>query len=183
MPRLPQRQTARLRFGRISAPGARYFVTCCCKNRTRAFAQHPEIRNARGAISSLHDARDIELIAATVMPDHVHLLFTLGPRLSLGQVVAKFKSLTRNKGAAAWRWQDDCFEHRLRPRESAASYAFYIFMNPYRAGLCDLSSWWDGWLCPSAGHLEFLGTLGDGPVPAQWLTEVERIASALSVGK
>ena len=41
-------------------------------------------------LRKLDSAEDFSLLAATVMPEHVHLLFTLGRRISLSQVHAKY---------------------------------------------------------------------------------------------
>jgi putative transposase len=164
-------------------PGARYFVTCCTKERAPIFSVGSEMQRTRAAMITLHEARDFDLIAATVMPDHVHLLFTLGARLSVGQVMAKLKFLARNRGAVPWRWQEDGFEHRLRPHESTDSYAFYIFMNPYCAGLCSLDQHWLGWVCPRPDQFQFLAPIHDLRVPAEWLAESDRISRLITAGE
>ncbi len=131
---LPQRKTARLRSGRVSVAGATYFVTLCTQARAAVLTQSETGAKVLETLRELHVAGDAEILAATIMTDHAHLLFTLGVRLRFGQVVAKCKTLARDCGRAAWRRQEDGFEHRLRPPESAEDYAFYIFMNPYCAG-------------------------------------------------
>ena len=127
---LPLRKTHHLRRGRVSLPGGRYFLTLCTHARQPVFAQEPEVRRVASALHAIHADGDIDLLAATVMPDHVHLLFILGQRLSLGQVMAKLKNLTRDGGMVSWRWQEDGFEHHLRPHETTEDYGFYIFMQP-----------------------------------------------------
>ena len=42
---------------------------------------------------TLQDAGDLILLAATVMPDHVHALFILEDRLPFERVMAKYKHL------------------------------------------------------------------------------------------
>jgi len=135
-------------------------------------------------MAALHANSDIDLLAATVMPDHVHLLFVLGENRTVGQVQAKFKNLARDKGRVSWRWQNDGFEHHLRPHESIEDYGFYIFMNPYRARLCTLSTRWPWWLCPSPEQFRFLGLLDEtSPVPEQWLNDVDRVAETIVSGE
>ncbi len=141
---------------------------------------------ADSALAALHDLHpaDVDLLAATIMPDHVHLLFTLGERLSVGQVTGKFKTLARARGQAAWRWQQDGYEHRLRPDESTDDYAFYIFMNPYRAGLCAVSQAWPRWVCPEPTRFRFLQHLDStGAPPPEWLGTIETIAAKVSTGE
>jgi putative transposase len=167
---LPERRTAHLRWGRVSRPGATYFVTVCTKDRERVFANDALAKKTVATLSLIHEAGDAEILAATVMPDHVHLHFTLGLRLRLGQVIGKFKSIARNHGKASWQWQEDGFEHELRQNESIEDYALYVFMNPYRAGLIELSQKWDYWFCPDPKRFLFLSLFSAvEPVPAAWL--------------
>jgi REP element-mobilizing transposase RayT len=132
----------------------------------------------------LQTSRNIDLLAATIMPDHVHLLFVLGSKLSLGQVMAKMKTQARDSGRSGWHWQDDGFEHRLRPEETAEDYAFYIFMNPYRAGLLTIEQSWPWWCCPSPTLFRFASDLSaKGTPPAAWLDHVEVTARRLVTGE
>jgi REP element-mobilizing transposase RayT len=147
------------------------------------FADAVEAERLTQAIEALHVASDYTLLAATVMPDHAHLLFQLGHRLTLGQVIAKLKSRARKNGGARWRWQDDGFERRLRADESAEDYAFYVFMNPYRAKLASLDTRWPWWRCSDERSFRFLCGLNGGPVPRQWLDDVERVASTIFAGE
>lgn len=180
---LPERRTARLRWGRISIPGARYFLTLCTQDRTPVLNTSPAVDSILAALHDLHTT-DVDLLAATIMPDHVHLLFTLGDRLSVGQVTGKFKTLSRARGQAVWHWQQDGYEHRLRPEESAEDYGFYIFMNPYRAGLCSISQSWPWWVCPETSRFGFLQHRdSSGAPPPEWLGKIEAVAAIISTGE
>lgn len=116
------------------------------------------------------------------MPDHVHLLLTLGPRLTVSQVVAKIKAaITRQH--STMRWQLNFFEHRLRDVSSAEDFAFYIFMNPYMAGLCRLDETWGGWIDTPGIRWSFEDKLREGGFPQpKWLPEAERFAGTLPAG-
>jgi putative transposase len=177
------RKTPRLRIGRLSCPDANYFITLCTKNRAPALTEQNTGTRVIETLWSMHDSGDIDLIAATIMPDHTHLLFSLGSRLKLGQAVGKFKTVSREQGRAAWRWQEDGFEHRVRTDEMIEDYAFYIFMNPYRAKLSPLERAWQWWLCPNPSHLRFLAQLApDKTVPREWLGVCDKIAAHIPVG-
>jgi REP element-mobilizing transposase RayT len=177
------RKTSRLRFGRVSVPEAIYFITFCTKNRAPVLTLPDSGKITIAAMQSMHEACDIALIAATVMPDHVHALLTLGRRLQLGQVMRKIKTLSRNQGRALWRWQYDGFEHRVRSFESIEDYAFYIFMNPYRAGLCPLTASWPWWICPEPRQIHFMTALElNQGVPLEWLGLSDAIASKIATG-
>lgn len=180
----PERKTPRLRYGRVSLPGARYFLTACPRQRAPVLAAPAEAARTLSAFETLHASGDIVLHAAVVMPDHAHALFTLGPRLTVGQALAKFKTLARDHGRVPWRWLDDGFEHRLRPHESAEDYAFYIFMNPYRARLVEPTTAWPWWRCPEPAMFRFTQHLGaDGTPPAGWLATIETIAPRVVSGE
>ncbi len=128
-------------------------------------------------------AGDWQLLAATVMPDHIHVLFTLGERLPLDRVMAKLKSCAR-AADEAWRWQANVFEHRLRANEDAEDYAFYIFMNPYRAGLIDVNAPWPGWLCGAEWTWKFENRLSEeGAPPAEWLDRIGDVTERIQVGE
>ncbi len=178
------RQTPRLRRGRISSPGASYFITLCTRNRSPALTEAGTGRRVIETLLSMHGANDMELLAATAMPDHAHLLLNLGNRLQLGQVMGKFKTQSRDQGRAYWHWQEDGFEHRLRNIEAIEDYGFYIFMNPYRAGLCPLNLPWRWWLCPNRSNFRFLSQLAAGEsVPSEWLGLCDQIAAQITPRK
>src|SRR5207244_7971095 len=86
---------------------------------------------------------DWHIIAAVVMPDHVHLL--AGPRhrdAAVGSLSAAIKRAIRKRLRADWQWQPGCFDRLLRREESAEEKWEYIRENPVRAGLV---SHWSDW--------------------------------------
>ena len=90
----------------------------------------------------------IQLRAGVVMPDHVHLLFRLGEKLTFSQVMGRFKAKTRRPiFEYGLLWQQNVFEHRLRPDEKVLPVLHYIFMNPYRKGLTGMDERWPGFFC------------------------------------
>jgi REP element-mobilizing transposase RayT len=87
----------------------------------------------------------IDLHAAVVMPNHVHLIFTPlrnveGSLYSLPQVLRLIKGRSAHlinkifdrRGPV---WQEEFFDHVLRGNESLAEKVDYICQNPARAGL------------------------------------------------
>ena len=93
---LPERKTRNLSRGRLSLPCARYFVTC------RAFDVGLHLPVVAAGIVSAFDALqrdgDIRRLCSTIMPDHIHLLCELGERLTVSQMVGKFKTLSQRVG-------------------------------------------------------------------------------------
>jgi REP element-mobilizing transposase RayT len=167
----PTRKTQKLRIGRVSEPGATYFISACTKNRVAVLTEPNSGKILTTAMHTMYEAGDFSLIAATVMPDHFHILLTLGDRLSVGQVAGKMKALAREQGKAAW-------------QESTEDYAFYIFMNPYRAGMCPLNSSWPWWHCPQPRQFQFLAALDQlKAMPSEWLGLSDNVASKITTGE
>jgi REP element-mobilizing transposase RayT len=112
----------------------------------------------------LHDhGKTIELHAAVVMPDHVHLLFTAlrdteGWTFALPEILRAIKGssarsvnkLSANHGTV---WQDESFDHVLRGDESLRETIEYIRQNPVRKGLVAIPEDYK-WLWLESGVLE-----------------------------
>jgi REP element-mobilizing transposase RayT len=89
--------------------------------------------------------KKIDLHAAVVMPEHVHLLFTAlhvadGWPFSLPQIMkglkgASARSVNKFLGLAGPVWQEESFDHVLRSYESLQEKLEYIRQNPVRRGL------------------------------------------------
>jgi putative transposase len=116
-----------------------YFVTFCVEGRRHVLNNDDAFAAFCQAIAGL----DWHIIAAVVMPDHVHLL--AGPTkrdLVVGQLSAAIKRRMRKDVRADWQWQPGCFDRLLRREESAEEKWQYIRENPVRAGLV---SRWSDW--------------------------------------
>lgn len=91
------------------------------------------------------DGRRIDLHAAVVMPDHVHLLLTAlrdtnGWTFALPEILKAIKgtsarSINRLQESRGPVWQDESFDHVLRGDESLRETIEYIRQNPVRKGL------------------------------------------------
>jgi REP element-mobilizing transposase RayT len=91
------------------------------------------------------NGRKIELHAAVVMPNHVHLLFTplenqKGEPFTLAEIMHgikgasahSFNKLHKKKGSL---WQDESFDRRMRSDAEFIEKILYIITNPMAAGL------------------------------------------------
>lgn len=166
---MPCRRTSQLRNRRRSRPLGRYFITVCTAQRCLGLAllSAPLIEVVR----RMDATNDVRTYAFVTMPDHCHWLIELGERLSLAQVVAKFKSLSKRllceRGLA---WQRNYFERGVRADELPEDYALYVFLNPYRAGLLSLKRCWPGWWSGSPESLQFVALLNENGCPRpEWL--------------
>ena len=104
------------------------------------------------------------------MPDHLHVLFTLGANASLPECLRLFKGrLTPSLRKHHLSWQDGYHEHRMRPDEDRLPVFLYIFLNPYRAKRIPVSEKWPGYFCVAEDWAWFCGlTNSDTPFP-EWL--------------
>jgi putative transposase len=111
-----------------------YFITTVTASRRRLFQVH---RNAELLIDTLQDQRSsqrLALHAFVVMPDHVHLMLTPAPEVSLE------KAMQYIKGGFSFRlkskldvWQRSYDSRRILNAEDFAERIRYIHQNPVRA--------------------------------------------------
>ncbi len=107
---------------------------------------------------------------AVFMPDHLHPLITLGRTHDLSSVVRLLKGrltpVLREKKTA---WQQGFYDHRLRDGEDVRPVFLYIFLYPYRAGLCPADEKWSGYICcPEDWH--WFGEMTKNSLPQpEWL--------------
>jgi len=88
------------------------------------------------------------LHAATIMPDHVHLLLTLHELesdrwVSLGELLHSIKrfssrEINRSRGASGALWQDETFDRVVRDEKEFHEKWEYIEANPVTAGVIDV---------------------------------------------
>jgi len=90
----PQRKTENLRIGRISIPHACYFITLCTESKQTNLTSQSIADTILNTWRRQHSDDDYVLHCATIMPDYIHWLCSLGTQLTLAQIVSKFKSKT-----------------------------------------------------------------------------------------
>ena len=106
----------------------------------------------------------------TVMPDHLHLFITLGSRLTLAQSMARLKVRTKRlmKERSAT-WQNNFYDHQMRPEDSLEATLRYIWLNPYRKNLLSISSTWAWFYCCPEDWTWFEGSTDAGHPYPEWL--------------
>lgn len=138
---------------------------------------------ALNAMQELTLAGNDAWLAGTIMPNHIHALFELTEKLPLHRVIAKLKgNITRRLRHAVQTpiWQENVFEHRIRPDEDAEVYAFYMYMNPYRAGIWPMEKSWPWWLCTAPCRFRFLDRCRENGSPQpEWLAAAEKVAGTI----
>ena len=117
-----------------------YFLTFCVAKRQNVLANDKTFSAFKSAISRL---TNWNVIAAVLMPDHVHLLITPHDRDAVvGNVSGAIKRFMRRALGAEWQWQPGSFDRLLRSDESAEEKWQYIRENPVRVGLVEN---WQDW--------------------------------------
>jgi REP element-mobilizing transposase RayT len=179
----PQRKTDSLLVGRVSIPGARYFITICTKDKVSSLLKGSTEtpRSILKAWRQLHADEDIHFYCGTVIPNHIHLLFKLGTRLELSQVIIKFKKLTKQAlQKIDLHWQRNYYDHRLRGDTALEGFAKYTFLNPYRKELISVDQTYLHWHINKTYRPEFTEHLNQqGGPPLQWLNQHESIESLI----
>ncbi len=145
-----------LRAGRYSEPGRDYFITVVTHERIPVFN---DLNRARTVIQQLRRLdEDDQLLsqAWVVMPDHMHILATLGAVCTLSECIKQLKGRTaRVINAHQIRrrqplWQPGFYDRALRSEEDRPPIARYLVANPLRAGLvnrlADYPHWDSIWL-------------------------------------
>ena len=104
------------------------------------------------------------------MPDHIHLVVTLDAQTTLPGVIRLFKgSLTPELRKKRLRWQENFYDHRIRPDDKLSPVFLYIFLNPYQAGLVKAGEKWAWYKCSSVDW-EWFGGMTDDALPfPEWI--------------
>jgi len=89
-----------------------------------------------------------ELFAATVMPDHVHVVLRPQADASLARIMKGIKGVSarlinERRGSRGALWQDESYDRVIRDEKEFAEKTQYVFNNAVKRGLCD-----DGWDYP-----------------------------------
>jgi REP element-mobilizing transposase RayT len=95
----------------------------------------------------LFDGERYRLHAWTIMPNHVHVLFSQSAGNPLGAVIASWKRFTaaqanRSIGRNGSFWQKDYWDRFIRDDEHFAAAEHYIDANPVKAGLTEVAHHW-----------------------------------------
>ena len=112
-----------------------------------------------------YDTKKYDLICFTIMPNHVHLIFTplnlstpisssskispaKRPYYEVTQIIANLKKYTAREcnkilDRAGDFWQHESYDHVVRNEVSLQRSIRYILNNPVKAKLCDTSEEWE----------------------------------------
>lgn len=114
------------------------FLTINCWERVQAFVD-AFAEQSCAELARLAVVFKVELLAYTLMPDHVHLLLRVSPQRD----VWEFMRLWKQKTGYVWKqsgklhdlWQRGYHDRVLRLDEDIHDFALYIYRNPVRRKL------------------------------------------------
>lgn len=141
---------AALRRGRCAIPGQVYLATMATIARQPWFARWPVAAAVARELGARRLWRGNSPHAWVLMPDHMHILLTLGSDESLSHLMARVKAVSARTARSVMKsddrtWANAFHDHALRRDEQVAVAAQYIIDNPVRAGLAENRWQWPFW--------------------------------------
>jgi putative transposase len=134
----PTRKRHRLPLDIYSNPSLAFSLTICTYRRRRLFTPSPFTAEVFSILTGWLES-NCNLIAATIVPDHLHLL--LSPqKMDIPTLVANLKRkinmVAKKFSVKQPLWQSSYYDHSVRKQEGLPNTARYILENPVRLGLC-----------------------------------------------
>jgi len=141
-------------------PGGIYFLTLVTHFRRPLFKELDNINLLRAATAKIKAEKPFEIIAAVVLPDHLHFLWQLPSNdANYSQRVSRLKviftraykannyssgeiSASRLKHRESDVWQRRFWEHAIRDEADLQQHLDYIHYNPVKHGLVSCPHLW-----------------------------------------
>ena len=147
----PNKGSKLLRKGRRSIPNQPYLITTSTANRNKIFLNAEAAQIVLQSLRWQETQNRINLVAAVVMPDHVHFIAAL-INSDLPPLLHGFKRFTARQvnkildrqGAL---WQIGYHDHAIRREEDLNEVVLYVLNNPVRAGLVEDFHDYPFWYC------------------------------------
>ena len=119
-----------------------YFITACAHGHQSLFQRTEVAELMVAALLKYRDAGEFELHEYVVMPDHIHLLLSIGDQQPVSRAVqlikGGFSHSLREAGITLHAvWQPRYHDRRVRDQREYAEFARYIRENPVRRKLVD----------------------------------------------
>ena len=123
-----------------------YFLTLCVQDRKRIFHDRELVTMLLVLLEKTCAAYSFLAYAYCFMPDHLHLILLGESSTSeLALMVRAFKgaaATVARKSGVSNLWQKGYYDHVLRSGKSLDEAAWYVFLNPVRAGLAKTVHEW-----------------------------------------
>ncbi len=126
--------------------GAYYYITF------KAFKENFTLNEIDIILNVIKDGHDnkYELVAAQVMPDHVHLILQPNTDLPLHKVMQWIKGVSarmvnKHRDRHGSIWMIDYWDRIIRSQHDFKERFEYMYENPWRAGLVESDEEHPGW--------------------------------------
>jgi REP element-mobilizing transposase RayT len=134
----------------VAIAGQACLVTAVTAARQRLLCYGPVAKAVARELDSATLWRGSTLHTWVLMPDHLHLLLTLGDRETLTQLVARVKAACASAGNCALESRDPFWAPAFHGRvladgENLCAASRHLLANPIRAGLADDIWAWPFW--------------------------------------
>ena len=165
-----------MEYRRFYILGGTYFFTLVAYNRRPIFTTPESIEKLRAAFRYTLDRHRFTIIASVILPDHLHMIWTLPPensdfstrwRLIKSQFTRNWKppgikseSESRQHKGEADVWQRRFWEHLIRDEDDLSRHIDYIHYNPVKHGLVKAPADWK--------YSSFAKYVRDGFYPVNW---------------
>jgi putative transposase len=138
---LNRRKNVRLKPEAYLGNGKVIHMTMCAKDKKPLFAASHIAAFLNQEVISISKASDVKIYAYVVMPDHLHVLASLGRWGTPGAYVKHLKGNLSEKLRTHFNlqnvWQRGFYDHVMRDEENVKQTAEYILNNPVRKGLAE----------------------------------------------
>ncbi|MCK9484272.1 MAG: transposase [Candidatus Marinimicrobia bacterium] len=118
-----------------------------CRSGNR-YLQNPEIAKIVASALRYFDKNEYRLICYTIMPNHVHTLFTLEKHSRpVSKIMQSLKGFTAHEANLILKqkgvfWQNESYDHIIRDERDLKNKIKYVINNPVKAGLVELAEDW-----------------------------------------
>lgn len=145
---IPVRDSVVARSTRWTVAPDEHFLTVCASGGGAGLVTpqlHSEIYAAAHLLALDHHWH---LRAATVLPEHLHLLVGLGAQTTVAAVVGRFKErLESSLAKVEMAWQEGYCDRRVQPGEDHLPVFLFLLRHPLRASRGVLPEDWSGNYC------------------------------------
>jgi putative transposase len=154
-----------VQYRRNWLPGGTYFFTVTLADRSSTLLVD-RVDALRDATRKTRDAMPFEIVAAVVMQNHLHSLWTLPERDA--DYATRWRLLkthsTKSLGIAT-PWQRRYWEHAIRNEQDLANNIDYIHINPVKHGYVTRASDWP--------HSSIHRYIAEGFVSSNWAADID----------
>ncbi|WP_052055627.1 transposase [Myxosarcina sp. GI1] len=165
-------------YRRLYIPGGTYFFTIVTYCRRPLFKDPQNIEILRMAIAKIKDKKPFKILAAVILPDHLHFLWQLPPDdADYSQRISRMKvlftraykaknfsnlelSASRHKHRESDVWQRRFWEHAIADETDLQKHLDYIHNNPVKHKLVSCPHLWQ--------YSSFDRWVKRGRYPANW---------------